>query len=273
MNRPRDVKEFNFTRQHFDKLRQLANNYSGITVTDEKYEMYYSRLTRRLRKHNLTDFGAYVALVEQDAIEFKEFINCITTNVTSFNREQHHFEYLQKFLETWPKKDINIWSAGCSSGEEPYSIIINAFPICEKRGIKINITATDLDTDVLEKGAKGVYPTRSVEIYDMKTKRQFFQKGTGSNADLCRVKQPFRQMIDFQQLNLMHNWKLNQNYDVIFCRNVLIYFDNPKKTRLARMYWEHLQDEGILFLGHSETLHKISEDFDSVGKTIYRKRG
>jgi len=266
-------KEFGYNRDVFNRLRHLAHNWSGITVTDEKYEMYYARLTKRLRFHKLATFKEYLALVESDALEFKEFINCITTNVTSFGREQHHFDYLKEYLAQQSVREFNIWSAGCSSGEEPYSIIINLMPVCEQKGIKLNITATDLDTDVLQKGANGIYPIRAIENYELRVKKQFFQKGKGANRDKCRVKAKYRELVEFQQLNLMDNWRLNQKYDVIFCRNVLIYFDNPKKQRLARMYWEHLIPGGHLFLGHSETLHKISDDFDSVGKTIYRKRG
>ena len=138
----RVVKEFGYTREIFDRLRLLAHSWSGITVTDEKFEMYYARLTKRLRFHKLSSFQDYLQMVENDAFEFKEFINCITTNVTSFGREQHHFDYLSKFLENYTRKEINIWSAGCSSGEEPYTIIINLIPVCERKGIKIKITAT-----------------------------------------------------------------------------------------------------------------------------------
>lgn len=267
------TKEFGYNRDIFDKLRGLANSWSGITVTDEKFEMYYARLTKRLRFHKLSTFQEYLTMVENDAFEFKEFINCITTNVTSFGREQHHFDYLSDYLNKQSIREFNIWSAGCSSGEEPYTIIMNLMPVCERKGIKLNITATDLDTDVLQKGANGIYPLRAIEKYDLKTKKQFFEKGKGRNKDSCRVKDKYRKLVDFQQLNLMDNWQLSQKYDVIFCRNVLIYFDNPKKQRLARKYWEHLVPDGHLFLGHSETLHKISEDYDSVGKTIYRRRG
>lgn len=266
-------KEFGYSRDIFNRLRSLANNWSGITVTDEKYEMYYARLTKRLRLHKLDTFSDYLKMVENDAAEFKEFINCITTNVTSFGREQHHFDYLKGYLQKSHLSEFNIWSAGCSSGEEPYSIIINLMPICEQKGIKLHITATDLDTSVLQKGADAVYPIRAIENYDLKVKKQFFQKGKGSHLNHCRVKEKYRKLVDFQQLNLMDEWQLSQKYDVIFCRNVLIYFDNPKKQRLARKYWEHLVSGGHLFLGHSETLHKISDDYDSVGKTIYRKRG
>lgn len=266
-------KEFGYNREVFNRLRGLANAWSGITVTDEKFEMYYARLTKRLRFHKLSDFKDYVHMVENDAHEFKEFINCITTNVTSFGREQHHFDYLKDFVAKTEQRELSIWSAGCSSGEEPYSIILNLMPVCERKGIKLSITATDLDTDVLQKGANGVYPLQAIEKYDLAVKKQFFEKGKGANSNNCRVKERYRNIITFQQLNLMDEWQLSQKYDVIFCRNVLIYFDAPKKQRLARKYWEHLVPEGHLFLGHSETLHKISDDFDSVGKTIYRKRG
>lgn len=266
-------KEFGYDRKIFNRLRTLANSWSGITVTDEKYEMYYARLTKRLRHHRLTSFKDYLHMVENDAHEFKEFINCITTNVTSFGREQHHFDYLKEHLANSSISEFNIWSAGCSSGEEPYSIILNLLPICEQKHIKLHITATDLDTRVLQKGADGIYPLQAIENYDLATKKRFFRKGKGVNLNKCRVKEEYRNLVNFQQLNLMDDWQLRRKYDVIFCRNVLIYFDFPKKQRLARKYWEHLTPGGHLFLGHSETLHKISDDFESVGKTIYRKRG
>ena len=267
------AKEFGYTRDIFGRLRKLAHSWSGITVTDEKFEMYYARLTKRLRFHKLETFREYLAMVENDAFEFKEFINCITTNVTSFGREQHHFDYLSSVLEKQPVKELSIWSAGCSSGEEPYTIIINLMDVCERKDIKLKITATDLDTDVLQKGANGVYSQRAIEKYDLKVKKRFFEKGKGNNKDHCRIKERYRKLIDFQQLNLIDDWQFSQKYDAIFCRNVLIYFDNPKKQRLARKFWEHLVPDGYLFLGHSETLLKISDDYDSVGKTTYRKRG
>ena len=226
-------KEFGYNRKVFDGLRKLANAYSGITVTDEKYEMYYARLTKRLRFHKMATFGEYLQMVENDPLEFKEFINCITTNVTSFGREQHHFDYLKNYLSQQSVREFNIWSAGCSSGEEPYSIIMNLMPVCEQKGITLNITATDLDTDVLQKGANGVYPISALDKYDIQIKRAFFEKGKGANHDKCRVKEKYRKIVQFQQLNLMHDWQLSQKYDVIFCRNVLIYFDNPKKAAVG----------------------------------------
>lgn len=272
LNTSESSKEFGYSRALFNKLRELAHNYSGITVTDEKYEMYYSRLTKRLRFHKLDNFTDYVAMVENDAVEFKEFINCITTNVTSFGREQHHFDYLKHALQHHSERELHIWSAGCSSGEEPYSIILNIHEICEQKHIRLSITATDLDTDVLRKGMAGVYPIQAIDKLDITTKKRFFEKGKGANKEKCRIKAQYRKLIKFQQLNLMHDWQLSQKYDVIFCRNVLIYFDNPKKQRLINMYHQHLKPNGLLFLGHSETLHKLSDDFESVGKTIYRRK-
>ncbi|XOV79803.1 MAG: CheR family methyltransferase [Aestuariibacter sp.] len=266
------TKEFGYSREQFNRLRSLANSYSGISVSDEKYEMYYSRLTKRLRIHQLKDFADYVALVENDPREFKEFINSITTNVTSFGREQHHFDYLINEVKQCPGREFNVWSAGCSSGEEPYSIVLNILPLCEQQHIDLNVTATDLDTGVLRKGIAGVYPLQAIEQYDIKVKRTFFEKGTGSNVDKCRVKKQYRKLVKFQQLNLMHEWRMRRKYDAIFCRNVLIYFDNPKKQRLLDMYYHCLKPKGLLFLGHSESLHNITSGFDSVGKTIYRRR-
>ncbi|MCY7295377.1 CheR family methyltransferase [Alteromonas sp. a30] len=265
-------KGFQFSRQHFNRLRSLAHEYSGIHVTDDKYEMYYARLAKRLRKLNLPNFTEYLQRVENDPIEFKEFINAITTNVTSFDREPYHFEYLKQQIKERNLESLSIWSAGCSSGEEPYSIIINLFNLAKEYQLPFSILGTDLDTDVLSKASNAIYPLKSIETYNKNTKRQFFLKGTGKNDGFCRIKSCYRDLVKYQQLNLIRNWRLNKTFDIIFCRNVMIYFENETKQKIIQKYADHLAPSGLLFLGHSESIGKDNTDFDNVGKTIYRKR-
>ncbi len=266
------AKEFQFTRKHFDRLRKEAKDYSGIHVTDDKHEMYYARLAKRLRKLKMDNFDDYIRLIEKDPLEFKEFINAITTNVTSFDREPYHFEFLKEQISSGSINSLSIWSAGCSSGEEPYSLIINLFELCQQYQIPFNIVATDLDTDVLKRAANGTYPLKSVEGYNREVKRKFLLKGVNQQDGFCRVKNQYRKLIKYKQLNLIKDWHFDQPFDVIFCRNVMIYFENDMKQRILKKYADHLVSNGLLFLGHSESVNKTNTDFDNVGKTIYRKR-
>lgn len=269
--REKGTKEFEFTQKQFDTLRKKAKAYAGIHVTEDKYEMFYARLAKKIRQLKLNNFSEYLSLLDKDQSEFKNFINAITTNVTSFGREQHHFDYLQEMVRSGKKTSLSIWSAGCSSGEEPYSIILNLYELCQRHRVRLTILATDLDTDVLRKAANGVYPLQAIEKYPKNLKKTFFLKGKGSNEGFCRVKKQFRQLIEFRQLNLISDWKFPTPFDAIFCRNVMIYFDNEQKAEILRKYHESLCSKGLLFLGHSESLHKLSKGFDNVGKTIYEK--
>lgn len=265
-------KEFQFTQAHFDQLRSQAKEYTGISANTDKFEMYYARLAKRLRKLGLRDFDSYIQRISADAIEFKEFINSITTNVTSFDREAYHFEFLKEQIKAGSISQLSIWSAGCSTGEEPYSLIINLYDLCKSHRLPLRILATDLDTNVLRTASQGVYPIKAIDNYSQTIKRQFFQKGTGSNAGKARVKQAFRNMIEFKQLNLIETWRFNKPFDVIFCRNVMIYFENDMKQHILKRYAQNLKPHGLMFLGHSESVPKNNPDFDNVGKTIYQKR-
>ncbi|WP_100641841.1 CheR family methyltransferase [Alteromonas facilis] len=263
-------KEFDFTFDHFNTLRKLAHSHSGIHITDDKFEMYYARLAKRLRALNMNDFSAYIKKVKQDQNEFSEFINAITTNVTAFEREPHHFAKLKAEIEQFNKKDLSIWSAGCSSGQEPYSILINSIPVCEKRHINIKLLATDLDTNVLNKAKQGIYPLDDIRGYSDAQKKKFFFKGKGSNQGLCRIKPRLTNLIDFKQLNLFNPWHVDQTFDYIFCRNVLIYFEMPKKLEIISRFRENLKVGGILFLGHSESIPRSEEHWRNIGKNMYQ---
>ncbi|QFY89086.1 protein-glutamate O-methyltransferase CheR [Magnetovirga frankeli] len=273
-------REFRFTRKNFNFLRKISNQRTGIVVSDDKFDMFYSRLSRRVRALGLSDFSAYCAYVRDDPSgkEVLELVNAITTNLTAFFRERHHFDYLSRTVipqirqGNAAQRRLRIWSAGCSTGEEPYSLAITLREAASQlSGWDYRINATDIDSNVLATAARGVYPLeRTKGIEHARLKRWFF-RGHGANQGLVRVKPSLRELIDFGQLNLMEDWQMEGPLDVIFCRNVIIYFDKETKARLVDRYAQNLKLGGYLFIGHSESLYKVSERFESIGNTIYRR--
>lgn len=270
-------REFDYTWEDFNVLRKISNDHSGILVPDEKFDMYYSRLSKRVRMFGLKNFKQYCRLLKKDSNqELTEFINAVTTNLTSFFRENYHFEFLQENLipELLKKnnstKQIKVWSAGCSTGEEPYSI---AMTLAEQlpSDWSIKILATDLDTHVLHIAACGVYSSNCVSGLSKQRMKRWFRKGTGQNAHKVKVKQELQQLIHFKQLNLIKEWPIKGTFDFIFCRNVLIYFDRQTKETLANRYANLLMNGSKLFIGHSESLHHLDTHFKLIGKTIYQK--
>ncbi len=273
----KNQREFEYTREDFDFLRKISNDHSGILVPDDKFDMFYSRLSKRVRMHNLANFKQYcLFLTNNHEHEFTEFINAVTTNLTSFFREQHHFDYLKNTVlpdvvkKNSVSKSIKIWSAGCSTGEEPYSLAMTLLENVPS-GWDMKILATDLDTNVLQKAASGVYGNDRVDGLPASTLKRWFKKGTGQNANKVKVSQECQSIIHFKQLNLMKDWPMKPYFDFIFCRNVLIYFDRDTKERLAQRYGDLLAIGSHLFIGHSESLNQLETDFDLMGKTIYKK--
>ncbi len=270
-------KEFKFTRSDFDYLRKIVTESTGIIANDDKYTMYYSRLARRVRKLGLKDFAEYRQYLNDNLdTESIELVNSVTTNLTSFFRENHHFEFLRDSivpeLRQRGSRRIRIWSAGCSTGEEPYSIAMTlADAIPDYKSWDIRILATDLDSNVVRHGANGVYDEVRVDGIDKSLLRKYFKKGVGANSGKVRVKPELAGLISFQQLNLLHTWPIKDTMDCIFCRNVVIYFDKPTKNKLVGRYADQLIDKGYLFMGHSESLYKSTERFKLLGKTIYQK--
>jgi chemotaxis protein methyltransferase CheR len=273
------TREFVFTEKDFNRLRKIANAHTGIVVSDDKYDMYYSRLVKRLRKLGLGSFAEYVDYLEQnEATEFTPFIDSITTNLTSFFRENHHFEILQnriipELVEDAGCREIRVWSAGCSTGEEPYSIAITLKEaLASYPAVKARIVASDIDTTVLAKAASGIYEDNRVSTVKTPLLKRWFMRGKGSNEGMVRVSHELRNMIEFKQVNLMKDWPIKDKFHIIFCRNVVIYFDRPTKTKLLDRYAEQLVDRGHLILGHSESLHGLTNRFDTIGKTVYKKK-
>ncbi len=274
-------RQYEFSDSDFNYFRKIADRLTGIHLADNKKELVYGRVTRRLRALRLQSFSDYIALLESgDASELEQFTNMITTNLTSFFREMHHFDFLtQDVIPTLMKNKprgsrIRIWSAGCSTGEEPYSI---AMALRESipglAGWDVKILATDLDSEVLAHGAAGVYADDRVNGIPSIYLEKYFEKGRGPNAGKVRVKEEVRNMITFRRLNLMENWPMKGPMDVIFCRNVVIYFDKPTQTRLFAKFFNILADDGRLFVGHSEALYKVTDKFELLGKTVYKKAG
>jgi chemotaxis protein methyltransferase CheR len=273
-------REFVFSQQNFDFLRSISNKKTGIVVTDDKFNMFYARLSRRLRKLGLADFDSYCDLIRNDpnGEEMIELVNAVTTNLTSFFRENHHFEYLSKtivpeMVKNKPaERKIRIWSAGCSTGEEPYSLGITLHEaLAPHVGWNAEILATDIDSNVLAKAASGVYSGERVDGLDSRRLQKWFMRGKGANSGMVRLKPEIMGLIRFGQLNLMEDWRLEQPQDVIFCRNVIIYFDKVSKTKLVERFADNIKEGGYLFIGHSESLFKLTDRFELIGKTIYRK--
>ncbi len=274
-------RQYEFSDSDFNYFRKIADRLTGIHLADNKKELVYGRVTRRLRALRLQSFSDYIALLESgDVNELEQFTNMITTNLTSFFREMHHFDFLtQDVVPTLMKNKprgsrIRIWSAGCSTGEEPYSI---AMALRESvpglSGWDVKILATDLDSEVLAHGAAGVYTVDRVNGIRSVYLDKYFDKGRGPNAGKVRVKEEVRNMITFRRLNLMEDWPMKGPMDVIFCRNVVIYFDKPTQTRLFAKFSNILADDGRLFVGHSEALYKVTDKFELLGKTVYKKAG
>jgi chemotaxis protein methyltransferase CheR len=237
------------------------------------------RLARRIRELNIGTFSEYCELIRNGGPEeLVALINAITTNVTSFFRESHHFEALQSVMLTEAMgrnertRRMRIWSAGCSSGEEPYSIAMAASEyMANVKGWDFKILATDIDSEILNTAARGEYPTERLQGVSDERRKRWFVAGVGSRTGVVRVKPELQTMITFRTLNLMGDWPMHGPFDVIFCRNVMIYFDQPTRERLLTRYAQLLADGGYLCLGHSESIHTQHSQFKLVGRTIYRK--
>lgn len=274
---PERKREFEYTWEDFDNLRKLSNTHSGILVPDDKFDMFYSRLSKRVRVLGLASFKDYCHyLGTHGEQEFIEFINAITTNLTSFFRENHHFEMLRNTIlpelikRNRDSRQLKVWSAGCSTGEEPYSIAITLLETVPPDW-SIKILATDLDTNVLATAAKGVYAKERIGGLSEQRIKKWFKKGKGTQASKVKVNPELQRIIHFKQLNLMQEWPMKDHFDFIFCRNVFIYFDLNTKKLLASRFGQLLDYGSYLFIGHSESLHQVTEEFKSIGQTVYRK--
>lgn len=268
-------REFPMTDIDFQRIKKVAYQITGITLSDHKKNMIYSRLARRLRQLKFAIFSEYCDLIEQKcSSELTEFTNAITTNLTSFFRENHHFEFLEKELipelikKNASSKRIRIWSAGCSTGEEPYSIAMACSTFKQLSVWDVKILATDLDSNVVKKAKSGIYASEKADgIPEQYRQLLHYENG----KDTVQVKSKVQKLVTFKQLNLLHDWPMKGPFDVIFCRNVVIYFDNDTQRKLFDRYADMLKENGKLFIGHSENLHNVSMRYKSLGRTIYER--
>lgn len=272
--RPR---EFQFTEEDFESIRKMMLERTGISLSRAKQPMVYSRLARRLRELNIDSFRAYIDRLRENVDgEFTELVAALSTNVTSFFREAHHFRCLRDQvlpeLQSRSRDGICIWSAGCSTGEEPYSIamtLCEALPTDELR--RARVLATDISEAALAEAREAIYPMEEVKGLDREQLRRWFHRGAGPHEGKVRVKPEIGNMVEFRQMNLFGDWDLGVQPDVIFCRNTIIYFDREHKEKLIERFANVLTDRGYLLIGHSETLHGLSERFRLMGQTVYQK--
>lgn len=268
-------REFVFTAADFERVRALIYQHAGIALSAVKQDMVYSRLARRLRATGLKTFVEYLALLERgDKAEWEKFVNSLTTNLTSFFREPHHFPILAEHLKKRQGRGtLKIWCSASSTGEEPYSIAMTAVEALAAQGsfnVPVSIMASDLDTHVLATAEKGVYPLDRVEKLSPERIKRFFLKGSGSQEGYVCVRPELRRLITFQRINLLEpNWPVREPLDAIFCRNVMIYFDKPTQYKILSRFAPLLQDDALLFAGHSESFLHAADLFRSQGKTVY----
>lgn len=265
-------REFVFTTADFDRVRQLIYEHAGINLNPSKQDMVYSRLARRLRATGLDNFKDYLVLLESNnEFEWEAFVNSLTTNLTSFFREQHHFPLLaEHVLKQKDKHHISLWCSAVSTGEEAYSMAMTMVDAFGSFTPPVTIIATDLDTNVLAKAEAGVYPLERVEKLSADMVKRFFITGAGVPPGFVRVRPELRAMITFRQVNLLgDDWHIRGPLDAIFCRNVMIYFDKATQLKILERFAPLLQPDGLLFAGHSESFHNAGHVFRLRGKTVY----
>lgn len=273
------------SQRAFDQLRQLIQSQSGIYLADSKRELVCSRLARRVRQLEVASYDDYYNFLlceDSDGVELQKLINCISTTKTDFFREKHHFEFLRaEAFREWrashtedSQRKLRLWSAACSKGHEPYSL---AMTVLQHFGLlaawDVRILATDINTDVLQIADEGVYSLDEIAALGTELREKMFLKGTGAFDGKCRVRPEVQRLVTFRPLNLTTPiWPMHGQFDAIFCRNVLIYFDEPTQRKLIARLVQKLTPAGYLFLGHSEHRAWLTKSLDSLGHTIYRRK-
>ena len=267
-------REFTWTNSDFDRVQSMIYKRAGISLHDGKHAMVYSRLSRRLRDTGYQSFSDYLSWLDSsDSPEWQEFINALTTNLTSFFREQHHFDILADLLKakgggaTW-----KVWCSAASTGEEPYSIVMTALDALGPRG-NFTLVASDIDSKVLATAAQGVYRLDGVKGIDAARVQRFFMRGKGSNDGFVRVKPELTSHIQFMIVNLIKDdWPFREPFDVVFCRNVMIYFDAQTQRSVLEKIHRVMKPGGLLFVGHAENFSDSKDLFVLKGKTVYERR-
>jgi len=265
-------REFEFTHNDFERVRKMIYARAGISLNQSKQDMVYSRLARRLRATGITHFKDYLALLEgNNEDEWESFVNSLTTNLTSFFREPHHFPLLAEHaLKQSKRHSIRLWCSAASTGEEPYSMAMTLVDAFGSFTPPVSIFASDVDTNVLAKAEAGIYPMERVEKLSADMLKRFFFKGSGKQAGFVKVRPELQALITFRKINLLDNdWQIRGPLDAIFCRNVMIYFDKDTQLGILERFAPLLQPDGLLFAGHSESFHNAGHVFSLRGKTVY----
>ncbi|MCK4467966.1 MAG: protein-glutamate O-methyltransferase [Desulfobacterales bacterium] len=265
----------------FEKISRLLYELCGINLHEGKKELVKARLGKRLRGGNFRSFADYCRYVttEEGIGELITMIDSLSTNLTSFFREESHFHRLRKVMPEMVKAagngrcvpNLRIWSAGCSTGEEPYSLAITLKEISKNRNCNLKILATDISTRTLSAAAAGVYPEEKVKNIPPLLLRKYFQIGQGRWDGYYRVKKDLKDSVEFMRFNLMETPSFNDLFDIIFCRNVMIYFDKKTQDGLVNRFYDCLKEKGYLFVGHSESLTGLTHQFKYIEPSVYRK--
>jgi chemotaxis protein methyltransferase CheR len=269
-------REFEFSGNDFSRVCRLIHARAGIALADSKRQMVYSRLGRRLRALGLASFRSYLDRLEaapDDGEEWQAFTNALTTNLTAFFREPHHFEILGRFLAQRASRGTQrIWCTAASTGEEPYTLALTACEALHSDAPAVEILCSDVDTQVLATAERGVYPMERAQPLSPERLRRFFMRGCGPQEGQMRVKPLLQSLVGFRQINLLEaDYRLRGPFDAIFCRNVMIYFDKPTQREILARFRPLLAPDGLLFAGHSESFFHAADLFRSCGRTVYSR--
>lgn len=264
--------EFDFTEDDFRLVQKLIYDHAGISLNNAKHNLVYSRLCRRLRANNLTHFSDYLKLVAKNRAEWQHFINALTTNLTAFFREPHHFPLLAGLARQLAgKESIALWSCAASTGEEPYSMAMAMIEVFESYTPPVKIIATDIDTAALETAKAGIYSMDKVDMLTAEQLKPFFLKGSGEQAGFVKVRKEVQDLVAFRQVNLLsEHWPVRGPFAAIFCRNVMIYLDRPTQTMVLERFAPLLDPQGLLFVGHSENISLLSNLYQLHSRTVYQ---
>lgn len=268
-------REYTFSSREFEWVKKMIYVRAGIALSDNRHEMAYTRLSKRLRATGAKSFGVYLNHLEQNAEdpEWEAFVNALTTNLTAFFREEHHFPILAEHIEKRRNGQMmKLWCSAASTGEEAYSMAMTMVETFGSIKPPVRILATDIDTNVLETARQGVYTIDRLENMSPERVRRFFLKGSGRQAGFAQVKRELRELISFRQFNLLNaKWPLQGKFEAIFCRNVMIYFDKPTQYQIVQKFVPLLDAEGLLFMGHSEVFSHATDLIKLCGRTVYKK--
>lgn len=266
-------REFALTQADFERIRKLIYDHAGIVLSQAKQDMVYSRLARRLRACGDRSFAQYIDRLERDRTEWETFVNSLTTNLTSFFREAHHFDILaERMRRVTDRRTIRIWCNAASTGEEPYSLAITACEAFNTLSPPVQIIASDIDTSVLAHAERGVYREDRVARMSPEMLRRYFEQGAGLAAGEHRVRPELKRLLSFRRINLLDAvWPVQGPLDAIFCRNVMIYFDKTTQYGILKRFVPLLRKDGALFAGHSESFMHAGDLFRSTGRTVYQR--